>query len=1024
MTEYKYNAFISYRHAEKDSRVAKELQQQLERFVIPEPIRQRYGIRKIERIFKDQEELELTDDLSEQLDENLRSSEYLIVICSPAYLQSKWCLQEVEHFLSYRDHDHVICVLADGEPPAVFPPVLLSQPKEVSINGQKRIVEESVEPLAADYRQDFRQARKIELPRIAARLIGCSYDELVMRQERYRRRKLAAILTGVIVAAVLAISYLLWSNAMINRNYQRSLINESKVLSANAVSAMEQMDRYSALNSALQALPSADQDRPIIDEALYAASLASYAYQPPYGFLETWRVDQAADVIDHFVSRDAKWLVCLNSEGTVTVYSLAEREMRAQFPLKAGSLPDHIEEGSSGQLVCYFDGAVHAYDFINASELWALPLKYQWLGTAHLSPDHKYIAAADTLAIQVMTVKGEPFLSLPLPAELDGYITDFTWSQDGQYLAAIIRSEGRYQIGCYEFETSRFHLHEEKWLHIDGIYYDSQNVLYVVADDSEKSSAFYDNSTYLITADYFLTAYRDQSVRYSATLPAASLNGSCQLAEQDGHVLLVTLGNQLMLIDQNGRKAFGQQTPAEISGILDYDQTAVSLALYDGQQLMVSLADGSSISSQQFSRNCQQAEMLENGSCLSVCDGNLQIYESVYDDSLEYFAEPLNGEGDDYFTDETTLAIPAGRTVSLYDRQSRQALGIIELDRKDGYHYLDCANGQLRILKIDADSAAMSVLFYELRSGQLVREKDLGIREFHVANGYLSSPMSDSDAYYLDSIYRGCSPLVLQSGVLYLHQQDDPCRLVIYDMNSDQLTELTIRVPDNGVLLDSTILSVPSCLAVSADGKWLFTAVKDVRSGAVSGIIVDLSSGECHGEVEAGFDDKQFVWKEELLIMREHALEALAADGTVRYQISLTSHRPLTFDLHDGLLSCLYPDGRLQVYRQGELLKTVSLPFADGSVISAQMIRFQYHEDRLYLLWRDKLAAVDLASEGTTPLFTVGKGALGCLPDRSEILTYALTPASLRQYYPAVYHLYDAQQLMERAGKQLGGYLR
>ena len=77
-----YDAFISYRHTEKDIAVAKELQQSLERFRIPKSIRQAYGMEKISRIFRDQEDLEMTSDLSRKIDEALDASDYLIVVCA------------------------------------------------------------------------------------------------------------------------------------------------------------------------------------------------------------------------------------------------------------------------------------------------------------------------------------------------------------------------------------------------------------------------------------------------------------------------------------------------------------------------------------------------------------------------------------------------------------------------------------------------------------------------------------------------------------------------------------------------------------------------------------------------------------------------------------------------------------------------------------------------------------------------------------------------------------------------------
>ena len=53
----KYNAFISYRHSEVDSKIASEVQTRLERFRIPKAIIKKTGVKRFERIFRDKEEL-------------------------------------------------------------------------------------------------------------------------------------------------------------------------------------------------------------------------------------------------------------------------------------------------------------------------------------------------------------------------------------------------------------------------------------------------------------------------------------------------------------------------------------------------------------------------------------------------------------------------------------------------------------------------------------------------------------------------------------------------------------------------------------------------------------------------------------------------------------------------------------------------------------------------------------------------------------------------------------------------------
>ena len=86
----RYNAFISYRHSPNDIKVAAEIQKQLERFHIPGPIRKVTGIQKISRIFRDKEELSLTGDLNETIQNALDHSDFLILICSPAMKESFW----------------------------------------------------------------------------------------------------------------------------------------------------------------------------------------------------------------------------------------------------------------------------------------------------------------------------------------------------------------------------------------------------------------------------------------------------------------------------------------------------------------------------------------------------------------------------------------------------------------------------------------------------------------------------------------------------------------------------------------------------------------------------------------------------------------------------------------------------------------------------------------------------------------------------------------------------------------------
>ena len=60
-------------------------------------------------------------------------------------------------------------------------------------------------PKGSLLKKPLEEAGKIELPRLAARIIGCSYDELMMRRERYEKRRLRIMLR--IVACPCSLAY-------------------------------------------------------------------------------------------------------------------------------------------------------------------------------------------------------------------------------------------------------------------------------------------------------------------------------------------------------------------------------------------------------------------------------------------------------------------------------------------------------------------------------------------------------------------------------------------------------------------------------------------------------------------------------------------------------------------------------------------------------------------------------------------------------------------------------------------------
>lgn len=272
--EYKFDVFISYRHAELDSAVAGYLQKSLEHYHIPREIQKKCGKKNIRRVFRDEEELGVASDLFSQIEQNLVQSEFLLVICSPRILESKWCMREIETFIKYRGRENVLAVLIEGEPETAFPPILTQEG----------------EPLAADLRgrnvrEVLRHARQ-RMPRLVAPLIYCSYDELYQRHRVYKMRRLLALAGAAAAISMVFGGATVYQNREISRNYQGKLENQSRYLAQTAMDLLKSGDRDAALLVALEALPkgSGDTSRPYVAEARIALEKALYAYNMNYRY--------------------------------------------------------------------------------------------------------------------------------------------------------------------------------------------------------------------------------------------------------------------------------------------------------------------------------------------------------------------------------------------------------------------------------------------------------------------------------------------------------------------------------------------------------------------------------------------------------------------------------------------------------------------------------------------------------------------------------------------------------------------
>lgn len=267
--EYKYDAFISYRHTELDKYVAETLHKKMESFKLPRNVAKTSLKReKINRVFRDRDELPLASNLEDPIIDALRDSEYLIVICSPRLKESIWCKKEIQTFIEMNGRRKILAVLIEGEPDESFPEELLYDEQEIiDENGNKSVIRKPIEPLAADFRgknkSEVDRAMKDEILRLLAPMFGLSYDDL---KQRHREQKIRKIITISAVAGIAGLAIGAYSTATaLKISRQAALLAEQKdQLEVQTIQLTEQKDQLSTQAEQL----AINQSQSLVDDAL------------------------------------------------------------------------------------------------------------------------------------------------------------------------------------------------------------------------------------------------------------------------------------------------------------------------------------------------------------------------------------------------------------------------------------------------------------------------------------------------------------------------------------------------------------------------------------------------------------------------------------------------------------------------------------------------------------------------------------------------------------------------------------
>ena len=200
--EFKYFSFISYNS--KDTEWGKRVQRKLEHYRMPATLCSEHGWDRvpIKPVFFAPTDIQ-PGGLSSELQERLRASRNLIVICSPNSAKSEWVGKEIEYFHKLGRTNNIHFFIVDGVPHSgnpdteCFNPVVdtLGLPEILGANIHEKI-----------YRWPWLNKERAYV-QLITKLLGVEFDALWKRHRRLLIRKAIAWTIGIIavIAALIGV---------------------------------------------------------------------------------------------------------------------------------------------------------------------------------------------------------------------------------------------------------------------------------------------------------------------------------------------------------------------------------------------------------------------------------------------------------------------------------------------------------------------------------------------------------------------------------------------------------------------------------------------------------------------------------------------------------------------------------------------------------------------------------------------------------------------------------------------------
>jgi len=587
----KYDAFVSYRHLEKDKFVAKGIHRALETCRIPRKIQKEIGKRRITRVFRDQEELQIGSELGSNIEQALSESEHLVVICTPQTKESYWVMKEIDTFIAMHGREKVLAVLAEGEPSEAFPPQLL-----VDDEGNP------VEPLAADVRGDSRREiqKKIksESLRLVAAILGCDYDDLKQRHKERVVRRSMAIIAGVAALSIAFAIYNAYNLRRINENYQTMLIKESKVLAEKSIDALETGDRQTAGLLAMEGLPVNGKERPLVSDCIYALEKATDSYDSGNRLVYDKILRHDLPLQGFKVNNDESRLVSFDTDHGVYWWDLTggKRIIKRNPEVIEGSKNDVYAVGeNNGHMIAVSEKSLAAFDE-EGNAVYEVSFGDEESTDAYIDDNNKYAAVArdtwsDDGRLEIYDLSDGSLVGKYPQKEEKAFDVDHAHFNSDYSLLLVNQwenmSENPAIINLININTGAFTEFDVKEVYVVDCDFTADNNLVVASADIFSHEKIYVQKFDLNTGDEIFCKELEYNISYSKYGAHTDVTVSSRIYEDNNGEekdLVVTSGARLFNLDlDTGEIKLEYTAPFGIEKIT---------LLEDTDKMLVGIADG------------------------------------------------------------------------------------------------------------------------------------------------------------------------------------------------------------------------------------------------------------------------------------------------------------------------------------------------------------------------------------------------------------------------------------------------